>query len=217
MDKKNKIIAILLITLSIFTNTIYLKNGAISANDAIAETESTYKEKLIRFHVLANSDSLADQELKLKVRDQVIESMNDKFKASSSIEETRTIVLENIEAMKNTALEVIEAEGKNYPVEIKLEPHNFPTKTYGNFTLPAGEYEAVRILIGEAKGENWWCVMFPPLCFVDTNNAIVDSETDQTMKKHLTQEEYNEISTQGEKGDKIVLKSIVLEKIKEWL
>lgn len=212
MDKKSKTIIIMLIAAAIFTNTIYLQNKTVSANNETLE--QSYKEKLIRFHVLANSDSPKDQELKLKVRDKVIDSMNDKFKESSSIEETRQIVLDNIEEMKATAKEVINEEGKDYPVDIKLEPYQFPTKTYGKFTLPAGEYEAVRVLIGEAKGANWWCVMFPPLCFVDTGNATVDKETEQTMKEHLTQEEYNEISTQG---DRLILKSKVLEKIKSWL
>lgn len=212
MDKKSKALIIMIIATTIFTNTIYLQNKSVSANNQ--SSEQSYKEKLIRFHVLANSDSPADQELKLKVRDRVIESMNDKLKASSSIEETRQIVKDNIEQMKDTATEVIQDEGKDYPVDIKLEPYEFPTKTYGKFTLPAGEYEAVRILIGEAKGANWWCVMFPPLCFIDAGSGTVDPATEKTMKEHLTQEEYNEIST---KGEKLVLKSIVLEKIKEWL
>ena len=213
MDKKSKIYAILIISLTVFTNAMYLQGASVSANTSGAE-EASYKEKIIRFHVLANSDSAEDQALKLKVRDAVLASMNDKFKQSTSIEETREIVLSNIESMENTARQTIKAENKNYPVAIKLEPHQFPTKTYGNFTLPAGEYEAVRILIGQGKGANWWCVMFPPLCFVDINNATVNQETDQAMKEHLTQEEYNEISTEG---DRLILKSLFLEKIREWL
>lgn len=213
MDKKSNFIIILLITFSIFLNTVYLQNQNVDANSN--QEYQSYKEKLIRFHVLANSDSENDQALKLKVRDKIIASMQDKLKVSESIEETRNIVNDNIENMTQVALEEIKANGKDYSVEIKLEPHEFPTKSYGDFTLPAGEYEAVRVLIGKAKGANWWCVMFPPLCFVDSTNGLADSETDQNMKKYLTQEEYNQISSSD--TNKIQLKSKVVETIKGWI
>lgn len=216
MDKLSNFIIILLITVSIFTNAVYIKSKDVEAINNVENIEhKSYKEKLIRFHVLANSDSPEDQELKLKVRDKVIESMSDKFKESKSIDETRAIVNENIESMTQVALEEIKENGKDYDVQIKLEPYNFPTKSYGNFTLPAGEYEAVRVLIGSAKGQNWWCVMFPPLCFVDAKSATTDNETTENMKKHLTQEEYNAISS-SENG-KIELRSKLVETIKEWM
>ena len=213
MDKKSNFIIILLITFSVFLNTVYLQNQNVDANSNV-EYQS-YKEKLIRFHVLANSDSENDQALKLKVRDKIIESMEDKLKESKSIEETRSIVNKNMKSMTEVALKEIKANGEDYSVEIKLEPYEFPTKSYGDFTLPAGEYEAVRVLIGKAKGANWWCVMFPPLCFVDSTNGLADSETDQNMKKYLTQDEYNEISS-GE-NSKIQLKSKLVEIIKGWI
>lgn len=212
MDKKSNFIIILLITLSIFTNVLYLNGRNI---EVAASTENEgYREKLIRFHVLANSDEEVDQELKLKVRDRLIENMSEKFKDSASIDETREIVKANMEEMKDLALEEIKKNGKDYSVDIKLEPHEFPTKSYGDFTLPAGEYEAVRVLIGEAKGENWWCVMFPPLCFVDARSALAGGETDENMREHLTEEEYREISTN--RGEEIQLKSKLVETIKEW-
>ncbi len=216
MDKKSNFIIILLITVSIFTNAFYIQGKNVAANSNVESVdEESYKNKLIRFHVLANSDSPEDQELKLKVRDKVIDSMSEKFKESKSIEETRLIVSENMESMKQVALDEIKENGKDYDVEIKLEPYNFPTKSYGDFTLPAGEYEAVRVLIGKAKGQNWWCVMFPPLCFIDAKNATTDNETQENMKKHLTQEEYNAISS-SENG-KIELRSKLVETIKEWM
>lgn len=216
MDKTSNHIIILLITVTIFTNIIYIQNKSVGANgDNENVTNESYKDKLIRFHVLANSDSPKDQELKLKVRDKVIDFMGEKFAKSGSMEETRIIVNENMENMKEIALKEIKENGKDYDVEIKLESHEFPTKSYGEFTLPAGEYEAVRILIGEAKGENWWCVMFPPLCFVDARNGLTDSKTDENMKKHLTQEEYNEISSNDDGN--IQMKSKLVETIKEWM
>ena len=214
MDKKSNFLIILLIAVSVFTNVSFIQQRNVVANIGV-ENDESYKSKLIRFHVLANSDSPEDQALKLKVRDKVIDSMKDKFKGSDSIEETRLMVNENIESMKQVALEEIKENGKDYDVEIKLEPYNFPTKSYGSFTLPAGEYEAVRVLIGNAKGENWWCVMFPPLCFIDAKSATTDTETSENMKKHLTQEEYNAISS-SENG-KIELRSKLVETIKHWM
>lgn len=216
MEKISNFMIILLITASIFTNIFYIQDSNIVESSSVESVESeSYKSKLIRFHVLANSDSPKDQELKLKVRDRVIDSMNEKFKESKSIEETRLIVNENMESMKEAALDEIKENGEDYDVEIKLEPYNFPTKSYGDFTLPAGEYEAVRVLIGNAKGQNWWCVMFPPLCFIDAKNASTDSQTDENMKEYLTGEEYNAIST-SENG-KIELRSKLVETIKEWM
>lgn len=213
MDKKSNYIIILLISLSIFTNMVYTNKQSVGANsESTSIGNETYKEKLIRFHVLANSDSPRDQELKLKVRDKVIDFMGEKFAGSESMEETRAIVHENMEDMKSLALEEIKENGRDYDVEIRLEPYQFPTKSYGEFTLPAGEYEAVRILIGQAKGENWWCVMFPPLCFVDARNGLTDKKTDEKMKKHLTQEEYSQISS-GDDG-KIQMKSKLVELIR---
>lgn len=208
MNKFSNYFIIILISLSIFTSGAYLKNKNIESTT----TSNSYKEKLIRFHILANSDSVEDQELKLKVRDKVIDSMEEKFAKSESLDETREILNENMDNMRQVALKEIEENGKGYDVEIKLEDHEFPTKSYGKFTLPAGKYEAIRVLIGEAKGENWWCVMFPPLCFVDSKNAVADSETDKKMKKYLTSEEYSEISS-GE-ANKMQLKSKLLEMIR---
>ena len=214
MDKKGNHIIILLITLTIFTNLIYIQNKSVGANsDNLNTSNESYKEKIIRFHVLANSDSVKDQELKLKVRDKVLDFMGEKFAGSESMEQTKMIVQENMEIMKNIALEEIKENGKDYDVEIKLEPYDFPTKSYGEFTLPAGQYQAVRILIGKARGENWWCVMFPPLCFVDARNGVTDKGTEDSMKDHLTQEEYNEISSNDD--GKIQMKSKLLEVIKD--
>ena len=196
MDKKSNLIIIFIITLSIFTNVLYISGRNLEVD---ASSSESYKEKLIRFHVLANSDEEVDQDLKLKVRDRLIETMSDKFKDSIDIEESREIVKDNIEEMKQIALEEIKENGKDYSVDIKLEAHDFPTKSYGDFTLPAGEYEAVRVLIGEAKGENWWCVMFPPLCFVDENNGVIDKKTDEKLKDILTEEEYKLISRENSK------------------
>ena len=212
-NKKGIFIIIGIITITILTSTVYLQapNLSIASNSVESDSSKSYKEKLIRFHVLANSDSPEDQELKLKVRDKILENMSSKFEQSESIEETKKIVNDNIEQMKNIAKEEINKNGKNYDVDIELGKHNFPTKRYGDITLPAGEYNAVRILIGEAEGQNWWCVMFPPLCFIDVKNGETNSETEKNMKEYLTQEEYNHISTNKEERTTPKLKFKIVE------
>ena len=161
---------------------------------AIGSVESL-KEKIIRFHVLANSDSKEDQNLKLKVRDAVIEFISPNLKNSNSIEKSREILLDLKEEVIELAERIIKEEGYNYSVDVELAMTNFPVKTYGNITLPQGEYEAFRILIGEAKGQNWWCVMFPPLCFIDmTKGQISYKESEKELSKVLNEEEYNLIT-----------------------
>lgn len=171
-----------------------------------------YKDKLIRFHVLANSDSDEDQELKLKVRDEIIKYLQPMLKQSKSLEQSEQIILSESENIKNIGENIIKENGYTYEVEVKLEYNNFPAKQYSNIVLPAGEYKALRILIGEAKGKNWWCVMFPPLCFVDENNGVIDKETDEKLRSVLTEEEYNLISEDNiEKTKDVKMKFKIVE------
>lgn len=131
-----------------------------------------FKDEIIRFHIRANSDKEEDQALKLKIRDEILKEMTEKFKDSKSIEESRRIIIANMDKMKSIAERVIEKQGKNYEVAITLGQDNFPTRKYGNMVLPTGEYETLLISLGEGKGQNWWCVMFPPLCFVDITHSV---------------------------------------------
>lgn len=136
------------------------------------EVEKDLSEDLIRFHVIANSDSPQDQQLKQEVRDAILERVGSRFAKAKSLAEARNIVLASLDDMEAAAGQEIAAQGMNYPVKAQLGNFNFPAKTYGSFSLPAGNYEAVRVVIGEGKGANWWCVLFPPLCFVDISNSV---------------------------------------------
>jgi len=131
--------------------------------------------EIIRFHVIANSNTDEDQALKLKVRDKAIEFVSNSLKESNSLEESRKFIIENKSNIESIAKSVIIENGYDYNVTSSLSRENFPDKIYGDVVFPQGEYEAYRILIGEAKGENWWCVMFPPLCFVDGTKDAIDS------------------------------------------
>ena len=143
-------------------------------------TELNYddiKDKLIRFHVIANSDPDEDQNLKLKVRERVVEELSGKLSNVTSLEEAENILEQNIDYVNEIAKEVIEENNYTYTVNTMLSYENFPDKVYGDCVFPQGNYEAFRVIIGEGKGQNWWCVMFPSLCFVDESKNSVDSSS----------------------------------------
>jgi len=165
----------------------------------ISTASEEYKEKLIRFHVIANSDSEEDQSLKLKVRDGIINYLQPKLLKSNSIEESELIIKKEYDEIEKISKDIILENGYDYDVKVGIDYSEFPTKQYSNVVLPAGEYKALRVIIGEGKGKNWWCVMFPPLCFVDEEKAIIDKETDDKLREVLTEEEYELISQKTRK------------------
>lgn len=140
------------------------------------------KQDLIRLHVIANSDSIADQVLKLQVRDAIINEMKKQFTGINSQEEAMIIASKNLHNITKIAREQVTKQNKNYKVAVILDKCLFPTKTYGDITLAAGKYEAVRVIIGSGQGQNWWCVLFPPLCFVDGVQKLEEGETPQGLK-----------------------------------
>lgn len=160
-------------------------------------------EKIIRLHVLANSDADYDQKLKLKVKDAIVTNMKDKFEKVSTKDEARELIYEQMDNMKRIAKEVIAKEGYDYDVSIYLGNCMFPTKVYGDMTFPAGEYEALRIDIGKAEGKNWWCVMFPPLCFVDGTYSVVPDSSKKELQNMLTDKEYSSLFTDDDVEVKI--------------
>ena len=150
-----------------------------------------YREKLIRFHVIANSDSEKDQALKLKVRDAVIDYLKPKLENSMSIEESERIIKGEYDNLEKISKNIILENGYNYNVEVGLQYSNFPAKQYSSVVLPSGKYKALKVVIGEGQGKPWWCVMFPPLCFVDEESGVIDEKTDKKLQEVLTPEEYD--------------------------
>lgn len=186
--------------------------------------ETTYnyddvKNSLIRFHVLANSDSKEDQTLKLKVKDKVINYLYPYLRNSKSLDESRKILIEKENNVMEIANKAIKESGYNYSVKTELGYENFPEKSYGNITLPQGKYEAFRIIIGNGKGHNWWCVMFPPLCFTDVTKGQVEEEKckeefDKAIEEeHI--EKYKNSNTEDECSDEIKIKLKVVEIFKD--
>ena len=146
--------AALLIALAVFLGT-----GA-----AALQTQDALADKVVRLHVLANSDSPEDQALKLQVRDAVLERAAEVLKQSANREEAEALLRKELPDLERLAEQEILSNGYAYAVTAELTSTEFPTREYEGFSLPAGEYLALRILIGEAAGQNWWCVVFPPLC-----------------------------------------------------
>lgn len=160
----------------------------------VCEVSNNISKSVFRLHVIANSDSDEDQHLKLIVRDNLIQYMNSLTTNIYSKEEAIKIAQEHKQDFYKIAINTIREKGYNYDVNIDIGNSYFPTKHYGDISLPAGYYDALKVEIGEAKGQNWWCVMFPPLCFVDMSTGIVPEESKETIKNNLPEEEYALIS-----------------------
>jgi len=181
------------------------------SNVSTKATQSDIASKLIRFHVIANSDDKIDQELKLKVRDSVLKYVSPKLEECKSIEQSRQIINKEDKNIKKIAQNIVNKNGFKYSVATTMSQEDFPVKTYGNITLPQGQYEAYRIVIGNGSGQNWWCVMFPPLCFVDiTKGDVSFDKTESEMKQVLSDDEYNLVDNTVN-SKKIVVKFKLLE------
>lgn len=180
----------LIVTLLLF---IYILFYSISyANNTISDLSNS----VFRLHVIANSNSEEDQNLKYLVRDELISYMNNLCTNVSSKEEAIFIAKEHSEDFNKIAKRVIREKGFDYDVKISIGNFAFPTKQYGDITLPSGFYDALKVEIGKSEGKNWWCVMFPTLCFVDVSNGIVPEESKEELQSTLTEEDYNLISSQ---------------------
>lgn len=153
--------------------------------NAFSKQCDSIREKMLRMHVIANSDSVEDQELKLKVRDAVLKEGKELFDGTITSKDAERILVPHIKELEDVALETIKKEGFDYKVKITVGEEYFKTRTYDNsVTLPAGYYTAVKVVIGEGQGQNWWCVMFPPMCLPAANaecelsDVLNDDETD---------------------------------------
>lgn len=179
--------------------------GIISYSRSVTDSISS---EVVRFHVVANSDSTEDQLLKQKVRDEIIDFIEPLIKESDSVKETKYILKGCLPIIKEIAEEVVKDWGKDYEIYVALDKANFPTKSYGDIVLPAGEYEACRIIIGEGKGENWWCVMYPPLCYLDVATGVVPLEGKEQLESELSEEQYKLVSRQSENKYEIRFKLV---------
>ena len=165
-----------------------------SAYSYVTAVSKNISDSVFRLHVIANSDSDEDQALKLKVRDKLLEYMNSLCANTSSKEDAMRIANEHIDDFSKIAKDVISENGYDYDVEISIGECDFPTKNYGDVSLPAGIYDALRVKIGSANGHNWWCVMFPPLCFVDVSSGVVPEDSKELLEDTMSDEEFDLIT-----------------------
>ena len=190
MKKNLKMVIILTFLLFLYTSICALSY----ANNISYDIANS----VFRLHVIANSDSEEDQNLKYIVRDSLLNYMNSICKDCSSKQEAISIVENNKDIFEQIAIDTIKEHGYSYSVNINVGNFEFPTKNYGDISLPAGYYDALRVEIGEAKGQNWWCVMFPPLCFVDISSGVVPDESKELIENNLSQEEFALVSNQSD-------------------
>ena len=186
---------------------VFLTSGALALR-----TQDELADKVVRLHVLANSDSEEDQALKLRVRDAVLEQATAILEQSADRREAESRLRGQLLELERIAAKEIAAEGYDYPVTVNLENTDFPTKEYDGFTLPAGEYLALRVIIGEGKGQNWWCVVFPPLC----TTAATDLE-ETAVAAGLDGEDISLI-TEEDEGYVLKFRAVELwENLRRWL
>lgn len=185
-NSKVKMVIILSFLLFIYTS--------ICAISYARNTSTEIANSVFRLHVLANSDSQEDQNLKYIVRDNLLKYMNELCVNCKSKQEAIDLARKNETQFKEIALKTIKEQGYNYDININIGNFEFPTKNYGDVSLPAGYYDALRVEIGEAKGQNWWCVMFPPLCFVDISSGVVPEESKELLENNMSEEEFALVS-----------------------
>ena len=163
---------------------------------ASADQPVVIPDEAIRLRILANSDRSADQDVKRSIRDEVNANMTEWVKDLTSIEEARRVVRSKLPEINRIAKEKLKEQHIDQSVSVSFQKASFPTKLYGNFVYPAGKYEAILITLGEGDGANWWCVLFPPLCFIDFSNgeAIASPEgNDDQVTAQKTNESVNEV------------------------
>lgn len=183
---------------------------AVSGVLPIHGEEKIY-ESVVRLHVIANSDSEEDQALKLKVRDAVLSYTSPLVIDCESREEAESILLSNLDGIKETAKKVIRENGYSYSVDVTLDVEEYPTRNYESMSFPSGKYVSLRVLIGESEGKNWWCVLFPPLCLSAATEK--DKNEEAFIAAGLTSDQYRIITETDEPRYKLRFK--ILEAIEE--
>ncbi|WP_312369183.1 stage II sporulation protein R [Lachnoclostridium sp.] len=183
-----------------FLITLYALFGAFvsfTGSPAIKENQALLQEDLakqiLRFHILGNSDSEEDQNVKLYVKEGIMTYLTPLLKDCSDKESTTKVLMNHLTDIEKEASRLLAMKGYYYGASVTLDKGTFPIKVYGDITLPAGEYDALKIKLGMAEGRNWWCILFPNLCFVDATYTVVPEVSKQQLKTLLTEEEYTSI------------------------
>lgn len=195
---KQGICVILGICIAWVLTVLLVERGMMRVDAKMSETQQGLAEEVFRLHVLANSDDEGDQAVKLKVRDAVIaymkKSMAQELEEEPDAKATKEWAESHLRDLEETADQVLQKEGCPYASKASVEFCYFPDKRYGDIVFPQGNYEALKIELGKAKGHNWWCVLYPNLCFTSATCAVVSEEGKKDLKEALTAEEYEMVT-----------------------
>lgn len=205
MMKRRNIAIIYLLILTIGTIfSLYIPKQEVAKVDA---ANAVIPDEAIRLRILANSDQAEDQAVKRLIRDEVNKDITGWVAELTSLEDARKVIISHLDEIQNTAETVMAKEGLHQSVKVEFGQAKFPTKLYGQYLYPAGDYEAVIITLGKGEGANWWCVLFPPLCFLDFSNGTAVSQspfdeqeqtavaaTKQTVDKLGTKQQTEEVA-----------------------
>ena len=195
-DKNNKAGWVFILAATIM---LVIAGGRLYSDSEERQLQKGIASNIIRFHVRAESDSKEDQWLKLQVKEAVLAYISPVLSKSQSVDESRQLLYNESENIRNVAAATLRSLGDESDVNVYFENCYFPMKTYGDMTFPPGEYEAFRVDIGDAQGKNWWCVLYPPLCFVDAVYGEVPEESKEELKGVLKEEEYSMVSGENVK------------------
>lgn len=168
---------------------------SVLGNDLL---QPSIASKILRFHVLANSDSSEDQAVKEKVRDAVGIYLQPLLEEAESLDETKQIIGKNIGGVIAVAKNTLVENGYDYNVTARITRTDFPEKSYGSYTFPKGEYEALQIIIGEGEGQNWWCVLYPNMCFRGSVFEVIEEDAGEALREVLSPWEYADVFDSGE-------------------
>ena len=208
-DKKRIVLSLFLVSFVI----LGLVGVKVYKDNEVRETiaiKRTLENKLLRFHVRGNSDNFEDQDLKMAIRDRVLKYLSPKMNKCKTVEQSKKVINSHLTTIKNIAKAEVKNWNKNYTVSVYIGKSDFPTKRYGDLVFPAGKYEALQIVLGKGRGENWWCVMFPPLCLTDVVSGTVPYDGKKKIKDVIGTKYYVVI----DQGDKKKHKAKVIGRFK---
>lgn len=171
---------------------------------------SDISNSFLRLHIVANSDSTKDQVVKYQIRDSILHYISPYLKNAKTKQDAINILENNIDEFYNISDKILKENNINYPVNISIGNFKFPTKDYSSFILPEGKYDALKIELGNSSGQNWWCVMFPSLCLIDSNDLFVTNSTFDVLNNNLNSEELS-IVTKNESSPDIKIKFKLIE------
>lgn len=163
--------------------------------------ETALSSHIIRLHVIANSDTDEDQKLKRQVRDKILDFMRGQLEESPNLKETEKFIGTNLKKIEEVSEKEIKVHQKNYAATASYGNYHFPNRIYGDVLVPEGNYQALRVVIGEGSGANWWCVLFPPLCFVDATHGVVSESMKEKIKTELEDAQGSNVSEIEEKEE----------------